>query len=182
MKTKAAVLYEVGKAWEVTELDLDPPRTGEVLIRFVASGLCHSDEHIRATGTARLPLVGVLAGAFASILPYSYAGTMGLVQRNASHAFFHALGASRLDRTICSPAKDAGWKAVMGETLAPHPDEVLKSDLAILWGINAVATSVHFAQRAREARRAAERDFDVGTIRGEFERLLASFAAPGEEA
>ena len=59
MKTKAAVLYEVGKAWEVTELDLDPPRTGEVLIRFVASGLCHSDEHLR-TGDipVRYPIVG----------------------------------------------------------------------------------------------------------------------------
>ena len=88
-----------------------------------------------------------------AILPYSYAGTMGLVQRNAGHAFFHALGASRLDRTICSPAKGAGWKAVMGDTLAPHPDEVLQSDLVLLWGINAVATSIHFAQRAKEARR-----------------------------
>jgi anaerobic selenocysteine-containing dehydrogenase len=49
-----------------------------------------------------------------TILPYSYAGTMGLVQRNSGHPFFHKLGASRLERTICSPAKDAGWKAVMG--------------------------------------------------------------------
>ncbi len=88
-----------------------------------------------------------------SILPYSYAGTMGLVQRNAGHAFFHALGASRLDRTICSPAKGAGWKAVMADTLAPHPDEVLESDLAIVWGLNAVATSIHFVQRLKEARR-----------------------------
>ncbi len=59
MKTKAAVLYEVGKNWEVIELDLDPPKTGEVLIRFVASGLCHSDEHLR-TGDipVRYPIVG----------------------------------------------------------------------------------------------------------------------------
>ncbi|HEY5975283.1 MAG TPA: molybdopterin-dependent oxidoreductase, partial [Geobacteraceae bacterium] len=47
-----------------------------------------------------------------AILPYSYAGTMGLIQRNAGHPFFHRLGASRLERTICSPAKDAGWKAI----------------------------------------------------------------------
>jgi len=58
-----------------------------------------------------------------AILPYSYAGTMGLIQRNAGHPFFYRLGASRLDRTICSPAKDVGWKVVMGETPAPHPDE-----------------------------------------------------------
>jgi anaerobic selenocysteine-containing dehydrogenase len=88
-----------------------------------------------------------------AILPYSYAGTMGLVQRNAGHPFFHRLGASRLDRTICSPAKDAGWKAVMGETPACHPDDMLASDLVILWGINAAATSIHALQRAQAARR-----------------------------
>ncbi|RNC73266.1 MAG: molybdopterin oxidoreductase family protein [Desulfuromonadales bacterium] len=88
-----------------------------------------------------------------AILPYSYAGTMGLVQRNAGHPFFHRLGASRLDRTICSPAKDAGWKAVMGETPSPHPDEVAESDLVILWGINAAATSIHFLHGVREAKK-----------------------------
>jgi len=88
-----------------------------------------------------------------SILPYSYAGTMGLVQRNAGHPFFYRLGASRLERTICSPAKDAGWKIVMGETLAPHPDDVMESDLVILWGINAVATNIHFLHGVREAKR-----------------------------
>jgi anaerobic selenocysteine-containing dehydrogenase len=88
-----------------------------------------------------------------AILPYSYAGTMGLIQRNAGHAFFHRLGASRLDRTICSPAKDAGWKAVMGDTPACHPDRVEESDLVILWGINAAATSIHFLHGVREARK-----------------------------
>jgi anaerobic selenocysteine-containing dehydrogenase len=100
-----------------------------------------------------------------AILPYSYAGTMGLVQRNAGHAFFHALGASRLDRTICSPAKGAGWRAVMGETLAPHPDEVLQADLVLLWSINAVATSIHFAQRAKEARRRGAEVWVIETYR-----------------
>lgn len=100
-----------------------------------------------------------------SILPYSYAGTMGLLQRNAGHAFFHALGASRLERTICSPAKGAGWKAVMGETLAPHPDEVQQSDLVVLWSLNAVATSVHFAQRAKEAQRRGAKLWVIETYR-----------------
>ncbi|MBT1076909.1 molybdopterin oxidoreductase family protein [Geobacter grbiciae] len=88
-----------------------------------------------------------------AILPYSYAGTMGLVHRNCGHAFFHRLGASRLDRTICSPAKEAGWKAIMGDTPSPHPDEVAKSDLVILWGINAAATNIHFLHGVREARK-----------------------------
>jgi anaerobic selenocysteine-containing dehydrogenase len=87
-----------------------------------------------------------------AILPYSYAGTMGLIQRNAGHPFFHRLGASRLDRTICSPAKEVGWKMVMGETSAPHPDEVAESDLVILWGINAVATNIHFLHGVNRAK------------------------------
>lgn len=88
-----------------------------------------------------------------SILPYSYAGTMGLIQRNSGHPFFYRLGASRLDRTICAPAKEAGWKAVMGNTAAPPRDEVAESDLVILWGINAVATNIHFLHGVREAKK-----------------------------
>jgi len=88
-----------------------------------------------------------------AILPYSYAGTMGLVQRNSGHPFFYHLGASRLDRTICAPAKEAGWKAVMGNTLAPQPDELAFSDLVILWGINAVATNIHQLHSVREAKK-----------------------------
>ncbi len=88
-----------------------------------------------------------------SILPYSYAGTMGLVQRNAGHPFFHALGASRLERTICSPAKEAGWKMVMGTTPAIDPGEMQNSDLVILWGIDAAATSIHCMRDALAARR-----------------------------
>jgi anaerobic selenocysteine-containing dehydrogenase len=87
-----------------------------------------------------------------AILPYSYAGTMGLLQRNAGHPFFYKLGASRLDRTICSPAKEAGWRVVMGGTPAPHPDEVAESDLVILWGINAVATNIHFLHGVKKAK------------------------------
>jgi len=63
MKTRAAVLRKGGTPWEITELELDPPKANEVLIRMEAAGLCHSDEHIRARGSARLPLVGGHEGA-----------------------------------------------------------------------------------------------------------------------
>lgn len=99
------------------------------------------------------------------ILPYSYAGTMGLIQRNAGHAFFNKLGASRLERTICSPAKDAGWKALMGETPAMNPSEITRSDLVILWGINAAATSIHAMHAAQEARRNGARLWAIDTYR-----------------
>ncbi len=106
-----------------------------------------------------------------AILPYSYAGSMGLVQRNAGMAFFHRLGASRLERTICTPAQDAGWKAVMGATPGPSPDEVLESDLVVLWGIDAVATNIHFVQRVKEARRRGARVLLVETWANETSRV-----------
>lgn len=98
-----------------------------------------------------------------AILPYSYAGTMGVVQRNAGHPFFHRMGASRLDRTICSPAKGEGWKAVMGQSATPAPETAGKSDLLILWGINAAATSIHFLNQAAEVRRAGGKVWLIDT-------------------
>ena len=64
MKTRAAVLRGTGQDFEITELDLDPPKAGEVLIRYVAAGLCHSDEHLRHGDIVpRFPLVGGHEGA-----------------------------------------------------------------------------------------------------------------------
>ncbi len=100
-----------------------------------------------------------------AILPYSYAGTMGLIQRNAGHAFFHKLGASRLERTICSPAKDAGWKALMGDSPAMDPAEITESDLIILWGTNAAATSIHAMADAQKARKKGARLYCIDTYR-----------------
>ncbi|OBK74386.1 NDMA-dependent alcohol dehydrogenase [Mycobacterium sp. 1274761.0] len=64
MKTNAAVLWEFGSDWSIEEIDLDPPGNGEVLVSWEATGLCHSDEHVR-TGDlpAPLPLVGGHEGA-----------------------------------------------------------------------------------------------------------------------
>jgi NDMA-dependent alcohol dehydrogenase len=64
MKTRAAILRGTGQDFEVTELDLDGPKAGEVLIRYVAAGLCHSDEHLRHGDIVpRFPLVGGHEGA-----------------------------------------------------------------------------------------------------------------------
>ncbi len=64
MKTKAAILWEVGKEWSVEDIDLDPPGPGEVLVKMAASGLCHSDEHL-VTGDLpfELPIIGGHEGA-----------------------------------------------------------------------------------------------------------------------
>ncbi len=64
MRTKSAVIRGIGQPWEVLELELDPPKANEVLVRFVAAGLCHSDDHLR-TGDipSRYPMVGGHEGA-----------------------------------------------------------------------------------------------------------------------
>jgi len=64
VKTKAAILTGLNKPWEVTELELDDPKDGEVLIRFTAAGLCHSDEHLRIGDIqCRMPMIGGHEGA-----------------------------------------------------------------------------------------------------------------------
>ncbi|MEI8286307.1 MAG: NDMA-dependent alcohol dehydrogenase [Actinomycetes bacterium] len=64
MKTKAAVLWEVNAPWSVEEIELDDPKSGEVLVKLVASGMCHSDEHL-TTGDLPfgLPIIGGHEGA-----------------------------------------------------------------------------------------------------------------------
>jgi S-(hydroxymethyl)glutathione dehydrogenase/alcohol dehydrogenase len=61
----AAIIREPGKPWEITELELDEPKAGEVRIAFRASGMCHSDEHLQTgDSTGRLPMVGGHEGAY----------------------------------------------------------------------------------------------------------------------
>ena len=64
MKTKAAVLWEVGTPWSVEEIELDEPKAGEVMVKLAASGMCHSDEHL-VTGDLpfELPIIGGHEGA-----------------------------------------------------------------------------------------------------------------------
>ena len=64
MKTKAAILWEVNTPWSVEEIELDPPKAGEVLVKIAASGMCHSDEHL-VTGDLpfELPIIGGHEGA-----------------------------------------------------------------------------------------------------------------------
>jgi alcohol dehydrogenase (nicotinoprotein) len=64
MKTRAAVLRGTGQDFEIVELELDPPKAGEVLIKYTAAGLCHSDEHLRHGDIVpRFPIVGGHEGA-----------------------------------------------------------------------------------------------------------------------
>lgn len=88
-----------------------------------------------------------------TILPYSYAGTMGVVQFHAGHPFFHKLGASKLLRTICSAAAEAGFAASMGNIPTTDIETSVNSDLIIIWGSNTVVTNMHAWPFFLEARR-----------------------------
>ncbi len=88
------------------------------------------------------------------ILPYSYAGTMGLVQgESMAQRFFHRLGASLLDRTICAAAGSAGHEITLGPRIGVDIEVVEQAKLIIFWGCNAVTSSVHFWARAQAAKR-----------------------------
>jgi anaerobic selenocysteine-containing dehydrogenase len=90
-----------------------------------------------------------------AILPYSYSGTLGLVQNTvASARFWNRLGASRLERSICGAAAEYAVERTLGKRRSPPYAEVLHSRLVILWGHNPVATAPHFLPFLQQARRA----------------------------
>jgi anaerobic selenocysteine-containing dehydrogenase len=96
----------------------------------------------------------IAARAPEAIVPYSYAGTMGLVQGDSiAQRFFHKLGASQLDRAICASAGTAGLKYTYGASLGMHTEFFSESELILIWGANPIASNLHFWTRAQEAKR-----------------------------
>jgi anaerobic selenocysteine-containing dehydrogenase len=89
-----------------------------------------------------------------AILPYSYAGTMGMVQgESMDRRFFHAIGASKLDRTICSTPGMMGMRMTIGASIGADVEGIPQSDLVLLWGTNTLTSNPHmwpFVLRARE--------------------------------
>src|ERR1700704_3351364 len=89
-----------------------------------------------------------------AILPYSYGGTMGFLNGSGmDRRFFHRLGASRLDRTICSAAGGAALTASLGNRYATEPEQFRHSKLILAWGANVLGTNVHLWPFIVEARR-----------------------------
>ncbi len=89
-----------------------------------------------------------------AILPYSYSGTLGLVQMTvASARFWNRLGASGLERSICGAAAEYAVKMTLGARHSPAYEDVLQSKLAIIWGHNPVSTAPHFMPFLRKAQR-----------------------------
>src|SRR5438067_2406891 len=93
-----------------------------------------------------------------TILPYSYCGTMGLVQsQSMDRRFFHRLGASQLDRTICASAGAAGYKATIGASIGTDPERFHDAKLILIWGTNTISANVHLWPEILEAKAAVAR-------------------------
>src|ERR1700728_82321 len=116
------------------------------------------------TIAARLRKIAEEYGSEA-ILPYSYAGTMGLLNGGGmDRRFFHRLGASRLDRTICSAAGGAGLTATLGFRYGTEPEQFRHSKLIIAWGANVLATNVHLWPFIVEAKRNGARFYTIDPV------------------
>jgi len=87
-----------------------------------------------------------------AILPFSYAGSMGQVQYYAGHPLFHALGASRLDRSICVTTAYAGWRVTVGAITGNDSEQMVGADLVVLWGVNASYSTINVMTLVKQAR------------------------------
>ncbi|MFZ2306647.1 MAG: molybdopterin oxidoreductase family protein [Rhodoferax sp.] len=89
-----------------------------------------------------------------AILPYSYAGTMGLVQGDGMAArFFHQLGASLLNRTICAAAGGEGLVQTLGGKVGMRVEFFAEAKLILIWGSNSITSNLHFWRYAQVAKR-----------------------------
>jgi anaerobic selenocysteine-containing dehydrogenase len=89
-----------------------------------------------------------------AILPYSYGGTLGTIQGSTmDHRFFHRLGASQLDRTICATAGGEALISVTGGKFGTEPEQFRHSKTIIAWGANIHGNNVHLWPFIEEARR-----------------------------
>ena len=144
------------KVSKYTERTYHPERLLHPLRRTGPKG---SGQFERITWDEALREIATRLGTIAqrnpeAILPYSYAGTMGLVQGEAMAArFFHRLGASLLDRTICASAGGAGLTHTLGGKLSMHVQFFAEARLILIWGSNSIGSNLHFWRLAQEAKR-----------------------------
>jgi anaerobic selenocysteine-containing dehydrogenase len=144
-----------GKVREYAERVHSPLRVREVLRRVGPKGAGEfaptTWDDALAEIAARWREIVARDGAEA-ILPFSYAGTMGQVQYHAGHPLFHALGASRLGRTICVSTAYAGWQATLGAVTGNDAEQMVGADLVVLWGINAAYSTINVMTLVKQAR------------------------------
>ena len=107
-----------------------------------------------ALGDIAQRLQSIAARAPEAILPYSYAGTMGMVQgESMDRRFFHRLGASLLDRTICASAGAEALTQTLGGKVGMKVEFFAESQLILIWGSNSIGSNLHFWRYAQQAKR-----------------------------
>ena len=118
-----------------------------------------------------------------SILPYSYGGNIGRFGMYGGHALFYRLGASRLERTICTGTASAGLRLTHGNILATPLEEVERARLIIVWGMNVVATHVHMMPLIKKARAAGAKLVVIDAYRNATARQADQFVRvrPGSD-
>ncbi|TMG81096.1 MAG: molybdopterin oxidoreductase family protein, partial [Betaproteobacteria bacterium] len=106
------------------------------------------------TIAARFKVIASSKDGPQAILPYSYAGTMGLLQYGSmDRRFFHKLGASLLDRTICATAGKVGYAATIGASIGTDLEQFENARLILIWGSNPIVSNLHLWSRVQEAKR-----------------------------
>lgn len=114
-----------------------------------------------------------------AILPYSYSGTLGLVQMSVSSArLWNRLGASRLERSICGAAAEYAVEATLGVRHSPPYADVAHSRLVIIWGHNPASTAPHFMPHLVQARRNGARVIVIDPRRTRTARIADLHLAP----
>lgn len=120
-----------------------------------------------------------------AILPYSYAGTMGLLNgAGMDRRFFHRLGASRLGRTICSSTGGAALDMTLGSRTGTEPEQFADAKCIVAWGVNILATNVHLWPFIVEARRKGAKFYVIDPLQTKTARLADVHLAinPGSDA
>ena len=147
------------KVSRYTERTYHPER---ILFPLKRTGPKGSGQFERVSWNTALSDIAARLGAIASrgegsaqaILPYSYAGTMGLVQGESMAArFFNKLGASQLDRTICASAGGEGLIHTLGAKVGMRVEFFAESKLILIWGSNSIASNLHFWRYVQIAKR-----------------------------
>ena len=137
-----------------------------------------------ATIASRLAAIAAEFGS-ESVLPYSYAGTMGLLNGSSmDRRFFHRLGASQLDRTICAAAGTEALMDVYGTRLGTEPEQFRHARLILAWGANIHGTNSHLWPFIVEARRQGARLYTIDPVLTRTARLADRHFAiyPGSDA
>lgn len=107
-----------------------------------------------------------------SVLPYHYAGTMGVIQGDTPSAFFRAMGALELDQTICATTGGAAWEANYGPNkIGTDPEDVIHSKFIVLWGINVLRSNSHLAPFLKQARKNGAKILHIDPYRNETSRF-----------